>query len=86
MQLLYKKVGEDRNTTVLVELFLLCSHVYSEYLFHLGRERFFHIFLDTSQEEWLEDFVKTLITVISPFSMLILKILPGIKPAAHQGR
>lgn len=62
-------------------MFLLCSHVYTEDLFHLGRERFLHIFLDTSQEEGLEDFVKTLITVIPSFPVLILKILPGIKPA-----
>lgn len=80
-----EKFAKDRNNTVLVELLLLCGHVYTEDLFHLGRKRFFHIFLDTSQKERLKDLVKTLITIIPSFPVYILKILPGIKPAVHNG-
>ncbi len=89
MELLYKgfvwktDVRKRLRKAVLVELLLLCRHVDAEDLLHLGRERFFHIFLDTSQKEWLEDFVETLITIISPFPMLVFKILPGVKPAVH---
>lgn len=64
-------------------MFLLCSHVDAEDLLHLGRERFFHIFLDSPQEEGLEDFVKTLITIFPSFPVFILKILPGMKPAVR---
>lgn len=77
------KVTKDRNEFILVVLFLLCSHVHTEDLFHLGGERFFHVFLNTSQKEGLEDFVKTLITVISSFPVRIVKILPGSKPVVH---
>lgn len=75
-----------RKKCVLVELLLLCTHVYTEDLFHLGRKRLFHIFFDTSQEEGLQDFVETLITIISSFSMVIFKVLPGIKPAERDSK
>ena len=73
-----KKVTKDRNKVILVKLFLLRRHVYTEDLLHLSRQGFFHIFLDTSEKERLKDFVKTLITVLPPFPMLIFKILPII--------
>lgn len=76
-----KQFTKDRNKTVLVELLLLCRHIYTEDLFHLGRKRFFHILFDTSQKEGLKDFVKTLITIIPSFPVFILKIFPGVKPA-----
>lgn len=77
------KVTKDRSNVILVKLFLLCRHVYAEDLLHLGRQRFFHIFLDTSEKVRLKDFVKTLITIIPSFPMLIFKILPADKPGEH---
>lgn len=79
-----EKFAKEKNSTVLVELLLLHSHVNTEDLLHLGRERFFHIFLDTSQKERLKDFVETLITIIPSFPVFVLKILPGVKPAVHR--
>lgn len=65
----------------LVVLLLLGGHVHTEDLLHLGGERFFHILFDAPEQEGLQDFVQALVAVISPFPMLILKILPGLKPA-----
>lgn len=76
----------QRTKFILVELFLLGTHLYTEDLFHLGGQRFFHIFLDTSEEEGLKDFVKALISIFSAFPMLVLKILPGLKPAVDKRR
>lgn len=76
-------VTEGRNRVILVKLFLLCGHFNTEDLLHLGRERFFHIFFDTPEQERLKDFVKTLIAVFPSLPMLILKILPGVKPTMH---
>lgn len=87
MQLLYITRGQtckkDGNKAVLVKLFLLRRHVYTEDLFHFGRERFFHVFLDTSEQERLEDFVEALVTIVPSFPVFVLKVLPGIKPAVH---
>lgn len=80
---LVMKDAEVRNNIILVKLFLLSCHVDAEDLLHLGRQRFFHVFLDTSQQEGFEDFVKTLITVVSSFPVIVLKILPRIKPTEH---
>lgn len=74
---------KDSNDVILVKLFLLSAHVHTEDLLHLCRQRFFHVFFDTSEQEGLEDFVKTLIAIITSFTVLVLKILPWIKPAVH---
>lgn len=78
-----KKVTKDRNAFVLVELLLLCSHVHTEDLLYFGGKRFLHVFLNAPQKERLEDFVETLITVITPFPVYVVKVLPGVKPVVH---
>lgn len=42
---------------LLVELFLLGRHVDSEDLLYFSRQGFLHIFLDTTQQERLQNFV-----------------------------
>lgn len=79
-----EKFTKKQNNTILVELLLLHSHVNTEDLFHLGRQRFFHIFLDTTQKERLKDFMETLITIIPSFPVFVLKILPGVKPVGEK--
>lgn len=66
--------------SLLVELFLLGGHVNSEDLLHFSRQGFLDVFLDTPQQERLQNFVQALIAVVPAFTMLILKILPGLKP------
>lgn len=78
------KMGDKLN--LLVELLLLCRHINTEDLLHLGRKRFFYVFFDTPQEERFKDFVKTVITIIPSLPVVVLKILPRIKPVCRVNR
>lgn len=64
---------------LLVVLFLNGAHLYPEDLLHLGRQRFFHIFLHSAQQEGLQLFVKAGIARVSALPMLLFKHLPRVK-------
>lgn len=71
---------------VLVKLFLLCSHVDTEDLLHFGGERLLHVLFDSAEQERLEDFVEAVVTIISAFPVVVLKVLPGIKPVVRNSK
>lgn len=64
----------------LVVLLLQSRHFHTEDLLHLGWQRFLHILLHPAQQERLQDFVKALVAILSSFPVILLKILPELKP------
>lgn len=64
----------------LVVLLLQSRHFHPEDLLHFGWQRFLHILLHSAQQERLQDFVKALVAILSAFPVILLKILPELKP------
>lgn len=64
----------------LVVLLLQSRHLHPEDLLHFGWQRFLHILLHSAQEKRLQDFVKALVAILSTFPVILLKILPELKP------
>lgn len=65
----------------LVVLLLQSRHFHPQDLLHFGWQRFLHILLHSAQEKRLQDFVKALVAILSTFPVILLKILPELKPA-----
>lgn len=69
-------IAVQHEVLLLVVLFLNGAHLHPEDLLHLGRQRFLHVLLDSTQQKRLQFFMKACVARVSAFPVILFEHLP----------